>query len=104
APSAHLRFPSLPTRRSSDLSDTEHIMLSHLSNHQFALVDHLELELQPGVSVITGETGAGKSILLDALGLALGNRADADRHRPGGDKTETDPPFRLNAQADLQVH
>ena len=76
-------------------------MLSHLSIHQFALVDHLELELQPGMSVITGETGAGKSILLDALGLALGNRADADCIRHGGDKAEIAATFSSNEQARL---
>ena len=59
-------------------------MLVHLSIHQFALVDHLELEIHSGMSVITGETGAGKSILLDALGLALGGRADADCVRQEG--------------------
>ena len=47
-------------------------MLVHLSISQFALVEHLELELKAGMTTITGETGAGKSILLGALGLALG--------------------------------
>ena len=46
----------------------------HISN--FLLIDHLELELNAGFTTITGETGAGKSILLGALGLVLGNRAD----------------------------
>ncbi len=76
-------------------------MLSHLSIHQFALVDHLELELQPGMSVITGETGAGKSILLDALGLALGDRADADCVRHGAEKAEIAASFSMNEQARL---
>ena len=74
-------------------------MLVHLSIHQFALVDHLELEIHSGMSVITGETGAGKSILLDALGLALGDRADADCVRQGADKAEIAATFTLNAQA-----
>ncbi|MFK4753143.1 DNA repair protein RecN [Oceanobacter antarcticus] len=63
-------------------------MLTHLSIHQFALVDHLELEFQRGMAVITGETGAGKSILLDALGLALGQRADAGMVRHGAERAE----------------
>ncbi|WP_286716856.1 DNA repair protein RecN [Thalassolituus sp. UBA2009] len=76
-------------------------MLAHLSIHQFALVDQLELELQPGMSVITGETGAGKSILLDALGLALGERADAGCVRNGAEKAEVSASFTLNEQARL---
>ena len=51
-------------------------MLVHLSVHNYAIVEHLDLELARGMSVITGETGAGKSIMLDALGLTLGDRAD----------------------------
>ena len=52
-------------------------MLVHLSVHNYAIVEHLDLELDRGMSVITGETGAGKSIMLDALGLTLGDRADS---------------------------
>ncbi len=51
-------------------------MLHALSIKNFALIDHLEIQFSDGFSVITGETGSGKSILLGALGLALGNRAD----------------------------
>ena len=47
-------------------------MLTHLAIKQFTLVENLELDIQTGFTVITGETGAGKSILLDALGLCLG--------------------------------
>lgn len=63
-------------------------MLVHLSIHNYAIVEHLELDLAPGMSAVTGETGAGKSILLDALGLALGERADSGAVRPGADKAE----------------
>lgn len=63
-------------------------MLVHLSVHNYAIVEHLDLELQGGMSVITGETGAGKSIMLDALGLALGDRADSGVVRPGADKAD----------------
>lgn len=51
-------------------------MLKHLSIENYALIDNLNIDFYPGFSVITGETGAGKSILLGALGLILGNRAD----------------------------
>ena len=63
-------------------------MLVHLSIHNYAIVEHLDLELSRGMSVITGETGAGKSIMLDALGLALGDRADSGVVRPGADKAD----------------
>lgn len=76
-------------------------MLTQLSIHQFALVGHLELEIKNGMSVITGETGAGKSILLDALGLALGARAEADSVRQGAEKAEISASFIGNEQAQL---
>ncbi|NQD93534.1 DNA repair protein RecN [Pseudomonas sp. CrR25] len=63
-------------------------MLVHLSVHNYAIVEHLDLELEGGMSVISGETGAGKSIMLDALGLCLGDRADSGVVRPGADKAD----------------
>lgn len=63
-------------------------MLVHLSIHNYAIVDHLDLELDAGMSAISGETGAGKSIMLDALGLCLGDRADSGVVRPGADKAD----------------
>lgn len=63
-------------------------MLLHLAVNNYAIVDHLELELDRGMSVITGETGAGKSIMLDALSLTLGDRADSGAVRPGADKAD----------------
>ena len=63
-------------------------MLVHLSIRNYAIVEQLDLELRGGMSVITGETGAGKSIMLDALGLALGDRADNGVVRPGADKAD----------------
>lgn len=63
-------------------------MLVHLSVHNYAIVEHLDLELDRGMSVITGETGAGKSIMLDALGLTLGDRADNGVVRPGAEKAD----------------
>src|SRR5215212_1300505 len=58
-------------------------MLRQLAVHNIVLVQRLELEFEPGLGVLTGETGAGKSILLDALGLALGARADTGLVRTG---------------------
>jgi len=58
-------------------------MLRQLAVHNIVLVDRLELEFEPGLGVLTGETGAGKSILLDSLGLALGARADTALVRAG---------------------
>ena len=60
-------------------------MLRQLAVHNVVLVERLELEFEPGLGVLTGETGAGKSILLDALGLALGSRADTGLVRSGQD-------------------
>ncbi|UVE17082.1 DNA repair protein RecN [Pseudomonas sp. LS44] len=72
-------------------------MLVHLSIHNYAIVEHLDLELDRGMSVITGETGAGKSIMLDALGLALGDRADSGAVRPSADKADILASFDLHA-------
>ena len=58
-------------------------MLRQLAVNNIVLVERLELEFEPGLGVLTGETGAGKSILLDALGLALGARADTALVRAG---------------------
>jgi DNA repair protein RecN (Recombination protein N) len=63
-------------------------MLSLIRIRNYAVVDEAELELDTGLSVLTGETGAGKSILVDALGLALGDRADASAVRRGCDRAE----------------
>ncbi len=60
-------------------------MLKHLAIRDVVLVERLELDFEPGLGVLTGETGAGKSILLDALGLALGSRADSGLVRSGAD-------------------
>jgi DNA repair protein RecN (Recombination protein N) len=60
-------------------------MLKQLAIRDIVLVERLELEFEPGLGVLTGETGAGKSILLDALGLALGARADAALVRSGAE-------------------
>ncbi|GAA6144306.1 DNA repair protein RecN [Thalassolituus maritimus] len=74
-------------------------MLTSLSIHQFALIEHMELDFSKGMTVITGETGAGKSILLGALGLTLGQRAEAGAVRQGQDKADVAATFTVNAPA-----
>jgi DNA repair protein RecN (Recombination protein N) len=78
-------------------------MLVHLSVHNYAIVEHLDLELDRGMSVITGETGAGKSIMLDALGLTLGDRADSGVVRPGADKADILATFDLGDIPEAQI-
>ncbi len=63
-------------------------MLTHIHISNFAIIESLDLELTPGLTVITGETGAGKSIMIDAIGLVLGDRADATAVRSGQDRAE----------------
>ncbi len=70
-------------------------MLTHLSIRQFAVVEALELEFKAGMTVLTGETGAGKSILIDALQLALGERADSTVIRQGATQAEISAIFDL---------
>ncbi|MEI7867067.1 MAG: DNA repair protein RecN [Candidatus Methylumidiphilus sp.] len=70
-------------------------MLCNLNIKDLAVVESLSLELAPGLTVLTGETGAGKSILLTALGLALGGRADSGLIRPGAGRAEIDLEFSL---------
>ncbi|MEZ8099844.1 DNA repair protein RecN [Vibrio bivalvicida] len=70
-------------------------MLAHLSVINFAIVKSLQLELSKGMTTITGETGAGKSIAIDALGLCLGGRAEASMVRQGEEKTEVSAAFSL---------
>ncbi|HIE55196.1 MAG TPA: DNA repair protein RecN, partial [Chromatiaceae bacterium] len=63
-------------------------MLQHIQILDLVIVEKLELDLSGGMTVLTGETGAGKSVLIDALGLALGDKADKSMIRPGSDKAE----------------
>lgn len=68
-------------------------MLTQLSVNNFAIVRHLVLDLEQGMSVITGETGAGKSIAIDALGLCLGYRSESSMIRHGADKADISATF-----------
>ena len=70
-------------------------MLTHINITNYTIVSSLEMEFQAGMTVITGETGAGKSIMLDALGLCLGDRADPKAVRHGCERAE------INAQFDI---
>ena len=83
-------------------------MLTHIHIWNFAIVEALDIELESGLSVLTGETGAGKSILLDALGLALGDRADSTVIRHGEKRAEISVTFdtsnSANAEAWLKEH
>jgi DNA repair protein RecN (Recombination protein N) len=72
-------------------------MLTHLNIQNFTLVDRLDLDIKAGMTVITGETGAGKSIVLDALALTLGDRAEADRVRTGASRADITATFDTSA-------
>ena len=70
-------------------------MLAHISITNYTIVSSLEMEFSAGMTVITGETGAGKSIMLDALGLCLGDRADSKAVRHGCQRAEIIAGFAL---------
>ena len=76
-------------------------MLTHLSISNLTLVDRLELEFSPGMSVITGETGAGKSIMLAALGLVTGDRGDYALIGKGTDKAEIGAAFEVGQRGEV---
>src|SRR5690349_8306374 len=86
-------------------------MLRTLSIRDFVIVDRLELEFSSGFTALTGETGAGKSILIDALGLVLGERGDPNLVRQGSERAEIAAEFEVEdgsalrrwlAQAELE--
>lgn len=83
-------------------------MLTHLSIRNFTLVDQLDLDVKPGMTAITGETGAGKSIVLDALAQTLGDRADGQRVRTGAKRADIHASFDIrhirNASQWLEEH
>ena len=75
------------------------IMLAALSIRDIVLIDKLDLEFRPGLCVLTGETGAGKSILLDAFTLAIGGRGDTSLVRRGADQGQVTASFDLDARS-----
>ena len=76
-------------------------MLRHLRIKNFVIVEQMELEFASGFTVLTGETGAGKSILIDALSLVLGERGDSSQVRQGSQRAEISALFDIKARADL---
>ena len=72
-------------------------MLKQILIRNFVLVDEVVLVLDPGLNVLTGETGAGKSIVVDAVGFLLGGRADRDLIRTGCDKAYVEGIFDVRA-------
>ncbi len=78
-------------------------MLAHISIKDFTIVDTLELDLRKGFTAVTGETGAGKSIMLDALALATGSKSDAKQVRPGANKAEIYACFELGSKSQVKT-
>ncbi|MCY4412853.1 MAG: DNA repair protein RecN [Caldilineaceae bacterium] len=75
------------------------VTLTELRMRDFAIIDRLHLRFHNGLNILTGETGAGKSIIIDAIGLLLGDRATADLVRAGTDRAEVEAVFQLGAGA-----
>src|SRR3954468_3134812 len=76
-------------------------MLTELRIKNFAIIEALTLPLAPGFNVLSGETGAGKSIIVDALGLLLGERANSDMIRTGADKATVEGEFEVDEQGGI---
>ena len=74
-------------------------MLAHLCIRNFTTVATCDLELAPGLSVITGETGAGKSVMLDALGMALGDRSNTNILRDEKRNAEVSASFQIKEKS-----
>jgi len=78
-------------------------MLKELNIKNFAIIDQLRVEFAPGLNVFTGETGAGKSIVVDALNLALGERASTDLIRTGSPEAVVEAAFELNSHGSREI-
>src|SRR5436190_6095431 len=76
-------------------------MLSQLTIRNFAIVDHLQVDWHPGLNVITGETGAGKSIIIDAVGALLGDRLGPEEVRSGADRALVEGVFSVDGAHEL---
>ncbi|MBC7324748.1 MAG: AAA family ATPase, partial [Moorella sp. (in: Bacteria)] len=77
-------------------------MLQELQIENFALIESLQLALEPGLTVLTGETGAGKSIIVDAVGLLVGGRASTEFVRAGAEKAVIQGLFRVDGVPGLK--
>lgn len=75
-------------------------MLTHITIDNFVLIDHVDIDLSEGLTIITGETGAGKSIIMDALELALGSRIEGQVVRQGSDRSDITVCFDITQNAD----
>src|SRR5215212_9984823 len=74
-------------------------MLTHLQIRDFAIIDALEIEVRAGLTVLTGETGAGKSIVVDALSLLAGGKGGAEVVRAGSERAELSATFDIGGRA-----
>ena len=79
-------------------------MLTELTIRDFAIIDELTLRLDAGFTVLTGETGAGKSIIIDAVDLLLGGRSDSTAVRAGSQKAIVEGTFRLDPMAQARLN
>src|SRR5690349_11505574 len=79
-------------------------MLAELRIVNFALIEQLHLQFQPGFTVLTGETGAGKSLLIDAIALLVGGRAAVDHIRSGEEEAHLEASFDLSGAPELVEH
>ena len=86
-------IPVTGPRAKPDLASPRHVMLKYLRISNFALIDRLELDFAPGFNLITGETGSGKSILVDSVSLLAGERASQEMIREGFDKARVEGLF-----------
>jgi DNA repair protein RecN (Recombination protein N) len=77
-------------------------MLTHLNIRNFAIIDELAIDLEQGLTVVTGETGAGKSIMVDALSLVLGDRAEASVIRAEASQAEISAQFTISELPQVQ--
>jgi len=71
-------------------------MLTELHIQNFAIIDQLDLDFGPGLVILTGETGAGKSIIMDALDILMGGRAEANSIRSEADLARVEGTFKLS--------
>jgi len=78
-------------------------VLKTLLIRNYALIEEVEVEFESGLNIITGETGAGKSILIDALGLVLGERANSDIIRKGADKAVVESVFGISGNKKVKA-
>ena len=78
-------------------------MLRHISVRNFAIIENLEVSFKPGMTALTGETGAGKSLLIDAIGLLLGDRASSDMVRNGEQRATVEGLFHVQNKSVLKT-